>query len=85
MNKANMEPSLSQVLRMEEFSKAKLSDFQKRMYVKLRKIDTNLTDQRLLAKIITLTDPSNLSLFLNSYKNIFQEEIAAVKKVILIG
>jgi len=80
-----MEPSLSQVLRMEEFSKAKLSDFQKRMYVKLRKIDTNLTDQRLLAKIITLTDPSNLSLFLNSYKNIFQEEIAAVKKVILIG
>ena len=80
-----MEPSLSQVLRMEEFSKAKLSDFQKRMYVKLRKIDTNLTDQRLLAKIIALTDPSNLSLFINSYKNIFQEEIAAAKKVILIG
>lgn len=55
MNKADMEPSLLQVLMMEEFSKIKLSDLQKKMYVNM-----------------------------HAYKNIFQEEITAAKKVILI-
>lgn len=50
-----MEPSLLQVLMMEEFSKIKLSDLQKKMYVNM-----------------------------HAYKNIFQEEITAAKKVILI-
>lgn len=82
MTRDSIESSLSQVLGMEAFSEVKLSNFQKMLYVKLRKRDLNLADQRLLAKIIALTDPSNLNLFLNSYKNIFKEEIAVTKKVI---
>jgi hypothetical protein len=80
MSNIDREPSFFQVLEMEKFSKISLSLLQKDMYVKMRKTEKNLTDQRLLASIIALTNPSDLELFMNSYQNIFQAEIKKVKK-----
>ncbi len=80
MSNIDREPSFVQVLEMEKFSKISLSLLQKDMYVKMRKTEKNLTDQRLLASIIALTNPSDLELFMNSYQNIFQAEIKKVKK-----
>ncbi len=60
---------------MARFSKVPLTQEQKDLYVTLREVDSGLTDQRLLAKVMGITGDKNLELFKGAYPNIFEEEI----------
>lgn len=63
--------SLAQVENMAGFSKVPTTLEQKRLYALLRDT-TGLTDQRLLAEVIQLTDETKLDDFMLAYPNIFK-------------
>jgi hypothetical protein len=64
--------SLAQAKDMAEFSRVPITLEQKRLYALLRDT-TGLTDQRLLAEVIRLTDEANLDDFMRAYPNIFKQ------------